>query len=466
MERLFKRGAGVRSLPGSRSQSGERTESEGGETELLSLQREMMKQFGQTGKGKAEGLPERDDDRRSPDSLDKFVGGKEEKDRLRTLLKLIDMLSTENQEGVEHNELERQLRRCIGNYIDMDQIHARIDKAIGSAQAREYKFSKTLICPPTGFSKEVKDASLRRLKDIVFLFSTVPTFDNVNAGNDIRSFLMAMGSAVAGVEGSITAREFSYCIVNKLSSKVRLLVNTHLGGDQSLEALYQHLLVLYDLSHTPDSAWLALNSTNTRKFNSLKELLEYAQALMDVAGVEEGTRAPLFISILRNHIDTATYDRVLDWKIDYQKNYSVPLSMTTLMDYLGRFRGSINKHLERTSRTRDGGKVYNLKQGEPVRQGRPSKQPNQNRGYCEYCRRAGHTNETCWYQVKCNTCGGQHQSTRCRACKLCGSRDHTSVACKSCRCEPVAGACKYCMDKMQIKLFHPMSQCRHRPEKN
>ncbi len=459
MDRLFKRSMTSRSLPGSRSHSGVRAESVGGETEVLEFQKEMMKKFGRDINGRdetEEGLMGQ-----SSSSLDKFVEGKEEKDRLRTLLRLMDMLSTENQEGVEHNELEKQLRKVIHNYIDMDQIHARIDRAVSKAQSRNYKYSKTQINPPKGFSTEVKDASLRRLKDIVFLFNAVPSFDNIHKGNDVRSFLMAMGCAVAGVESSITAREFRYCIMNKLSSKVRLLATTHLGENQSLEGLYQHLLVLYDLSHTPDSAWVALNATHSQKFSSLKELLENALSLMDIAGVEEGTRASLFISILRNHIDSATYDRILDFKIDYQKNYSQPLNMTTLIDYLGRFRGSINKHLEKTSRS--GGKVYNVQLGEPSRQEQHKAQDSR---YCNYCKKYGHTEEVCWFKEKCNTCGGQHRTITCRSCKLCGARDHTSVYCKSFRCEPVAGACKYCMDKMSIKLFQPMVVCRNRPAKN
>jgi len=474
MDKLFKRVAASRSLPGTRSHSVERGEQEVGGDSLLKFQNEWLKEL--LNAARARDTPERVTpvtgvDRETPDPLDRFVGGVEEKDRLRTLLELLSMMSPDRQ-SIEHSDLEQQLKKVVNNYVDLTPLKAHIDAQISGAHgSRAYNVTRSLVTPPTGFSSEVKEPNLRRLKDIMFIFSCVKTFDNLSSAHDIRSFLMAMGSAVAGIECSITATEFRYAVVNKMSSQIRQMVSTHLGGDHSLEALYHHLMVLYDVAHTPDSAWLALTATHTTKFTSLRSLLEHALSLMDMAGVESSTRAPLFISILRNHIDEATYARILDWKLDYQKNYLQPLTLTTLMDYLGRFRSNIDRHLERNHRNQDkGGKVYNVKQGERMEQRREPVNHGPRHGnrssapVCKHCQRTGHNSEQCWFQSKCQTCGRKHETFNCPGCKLCGSAQHSSVRCDRYKCEPVSGVCKFCLDRMNVRLFHPMVQCRNRPE--
>jgi hypothetical protein len=444
MEKLFKF-RGSKSQPASRSTSAERGAGEREKNEFTPFWENRW---------------DREETARAEvDSLDKFVRSEEERDRLKQVLSLFNMFKGGDEKPITYPDLDSKISSLIQKFICNEQMDERIRIAVDKAGSKEYKFCKNQITPPTCFAAENKETSLRRLKDLTYLFSNVQQFENSNK-QTIKAFLSSMNAAVAEINCGITAAEFRYCLLNKLSGPVRTVVTNHLKGENTLSALYHSLLVLYDSSHTSETAWSMLTNPGNQRFGSLKELLETALNMMDLARVSEETRAPLLIAMLKSHIDPILYDRIIDFKIDYERARAKPISLSVLMDYLSRFRQSIDRQLEK--KPTKGGQVYNVQgEVEPVRPQVVRETPK-----CNNCKKLGHKADVCWNNKNCRTCGGKHATAYCRSCKLCASKTHSSVECPLYKTEPVSGICKFCEEQLGVRVYHPMVMCRNKQNRN
>jgi len=324
------------------------------------------------------------------DYLDSYVKSSEEKKRLKAVIELYNTFSN-TKESIDYSAVEEKIKDVINYFIDVPEITCNLRKQIDDVttqmnKSNDYRYCKANILPPN-CKPEVEKKGIRRLKDLITLFNFVPNFDNTKV-IDISSFLTALNSVVAEIGQDISAQEFKYILLAKLSPKVRLLLQSQLKNDQSLQSIYQHLLGIYDLSLTPEDAWNCLTQGAGGKFHTLKDIIEHYVHLMDIAHVEPKNRASLFISVLKHHLDSNMYDRLIEFKITYSKMYNGELTMNVILDYLSRHHVTINKSLDKPK-----SKIYNIQQGTEVRV----------KG-CLLCNRQNHTDEDCWSKTGVPTC--------------------------------------------------------------
>jgi hypothetical protein len=391
------------------------------------------------------------------DHLDSYVKSSEEKKRLKAVIELFSTFSN-TKESIDYSSVEEKIKDVINSFIDVPKITCNLTKQIDDVttqmnKSNDYRYCKANILPPN-CKPEVEKKGIRRLKDLITLFNFVPNFDNTKV-IDIRSFLTALNSVVSEIGQDISAQEFKYILLAKLSPKVRLLLQSQLKNDQSLQSIYQHLLGIYDLSLTPEDAWNCLTQGAGGKFQTLKDIIEHYVHLMDIAHVEPKNRASLFISVLKNHLDSTMYDRLIEFKTTYSKMYNGELTMNVILDYLSRYHVTINKSLDKPK-----SKIFNVQQSAEVKE----------KG-CTLCNRPNHTEKNCWSKTgvpTCVNCGKKgHRQEKCLRkndyCRLCGDFTHKSVHCSVYKnTEPVRGKCLICFEKLGVALYHPMMKCKNK----
>ena len=341
---------------------------------------------------------------------------------------------------------DSKIRILISKCFKNEQMNEKIRQAVEEVLDKGYRYYKKHILPPNSFAEEKEGTSLRRLRDLTFLFHHVPEFDNSNKDNHIKAFLSSMNAAVAEINCEISAREFRHCLLSKLSSPIRILISKTFKNNISLTALYHILSVLYDETLTSEAAWIKLTNPSSLRFKSLTDMLERILTLMENAKVCEHTRAPLLVAILKKHISTCLYDKLIEFKLEVENSRGKQVTMSILMDFLSRYRHDIDEQLNRTEKTNR----KNVR--EPVKGTRSSQ------SHCNVV----HGEQKQMSDAKSSK---KHAMIKYARCKLCG-RNHNTKHCHIYNSVPVvAGVCRYCLDSMNLNLFHPMAKCRNKPPK-
>jgi hypothetical protein len=222
------------------------------------------------------------------------------------------------------------------------------------------------------------------------------------------------------------------------------LISKTFKNNISLTALYHILSVLYDETLTSEEAWIKLTNSSSLRFTSLTDMLETVLDLIDNAQVCKHTRAPLLLGFLQSHLDASLYDKLIDFKLEVENSRGEKVTMAILMDFLSRYRQGIDEQLNRTENT-IGNNV-----GEPVK--------------CKRSSQSHYTVPSRHKQKSGAMCSKKHAMMKCEQCKLCG-KNHSTENCHIYSLVPVAGVCRYCLDSMSLKLYHPMAKCRNKPPK-
>ena len=421
------------------------------------------------------------------------------RERVYKMNKLLNAL--EGQEKVGIRELDQSIKDTLDAYSRSRQelqtpalkdIVAAVKLEISQDRLGNIKNSGiALIEPPSCLISDLSDSaptpSLDRTGKLIRCFATIPAFDDTSVNMSIRDFLRAFNLGVQDLGCDVTINEFKNLLLNRLSPRIRSVVSSHIQGKTGFGALlelYRFLQVLYDSSHTRHQAVQALY-TDTQSYTTLRDFYVGTCRLLESAGIDDRTKPILFLNALRPLVEESQWEKLLDHVLSFEENHGSPLGLEQLMNYLSRFKESIERSLARQKVDRRK-KVYTVQAvqtapKEPLGTPQsPSHPPVPKAAYrCDICSKVGHTASTCWHANKrCDKCQGPHQTWQCQGpiCKKCGMGGHREDQCRSicrlcgglhnatnctryARMQPIKGNCALCLNKGRV-LHHATNLCK------
>ena len=182
-------------------------------------------------------------------------------------------------------------------------------------------------------------SSLDRTSLLLRVFSSIPLFQNNPRKITIRHFLSACNSIVSDLDCLITENEFKNMCLQRIAPNIRYTVVTTIEkftGLEALQTLYHYLHVVFDNSLNKFQAIEGLILGNA-KYGSVNEWFQGVEQLSKLAQIDdEATKITLFICNLKNYLDEAIFDKLL------QFTYDKTMCINTLMKFIEIHKSKIN----------------------------------------------------------------------------------------------------------------------------
>ena len=333
------------------------------------------------------------------------------------------------------------------------------------------------VHPPVNFASEATLTDPRRLHDVAKIF---PTRDKFNGNSNILSFLSQLNYCQEVAQ--LTHSEFRDMMLRCFSKTPYTYVEEFLKNNMSTQDIYYSLISLYDSRLSPDEAKSNLNNLKVSKNTKLAKVIGEIMLLGGRASsiLPEGeARCALynvecnsaFVKVLPPHSSTLVSNQInlLHAKLQRSPTFvEVCKSVKPFFDSIQKNIDSLGTNDPSNFHKRFKPKVYSLSKESDEQSKQTFKKPsnfqNKNSGF-------NRSRPSTKFTPQSKTGSHDMSMDKKKYCTLCGRNGHTAKdLCYKMRLDnnkiisvvPSYTPCPTCLEKNNVRLFHPVKYCFNR----